>query len=92
MKPVRRPRRRWLLTLVAALWIAGALAACSAADPPRGGPQLPSTPSFLSGSGGNSPSPSGALPAEVPNLPTITGLAVQGSPLATLDAQVIQAL
>jgi len=91
MKCQERQRRRWLRAL-AALWIAASLAACSAADPPRGGPQLPSTPAFLSGSGSGSPSPSGVLPATVPILPTFAGLTVLTGSLATFDAEVAKGL
>jgi hypothetical protein len=88
----QKPRRRRWLPMLAALAIGASLAACSAADPPRGGPQLPSTPSFLSGSGGSSPSPSGALPASVPTLPTMTGVGLQTGSISTLDAEVAKAL
>ncbi|HEY8691444.1 MAG TPA: hypothetical protein VIR57_01750 [Chloroflexota bacterium] len=90
MKRQKRQWRRWLPAL-AAFWIAASLAACNAADTPRGGPQLPSTPAFLSGSGSGSPSPTGALPATVPILPTFAGLTAPGS-LATFDAEVAKGL
>ena len=91
MKHRKRQRRRWLLML-AALSIGASLAACSAADAPRGGPQLPPNPSFLNSPGSGSPSSSGALPATVPTLPTLTGVLLQTGPIATLDAGVAKTL
>jgi hypothetical protein len=75
-----------------ALALLTALAACSAADPPRGGPQLPSTPSFLSGGSSGSPSPSGALPASVPSLPVIGGWLPGAHAVHALDPEVAAAL
>jgi len=72
---MKRGKRRLALTL-AMVCIGATLAACNAADAPRGGPQLPSTPAFLSG-GSNSPSPSGALPASVPELPVVGGVSIE---------------
>jgi hypothetical protein len=82
-------RRRWAWSvLLAALWVGAMLAACDASDAPRGGPQLPSTPSFLSGSGSGSPSPSAAQ-AVAPMMP---GFGVPLAPLATLEPGVAKDL
>ncbi|MFI5266112.1 MAG: hypothetical protein ACHQ7M_01915 [Chloroflexota bacterium] len=78
--------------MLATLSVGASLAACSAADAPRGGPQLPPNPSFLSGSASSSPSTSGALPASVPTLPTVTGVMLQTGSIATLDAGIAKAL
>jgi hypothetical protein len=88
-------RRRSVRSTLAAviLVVAALLAGCDTSNVPRGGPQLPSNPAFLGGSGDNTPTPSSVRQspfAAWPQLPAFTPRVGLG--LATLDAVVPRAL